>query len=66
VADRPVVQRIIALLDGDHQLAARLISEMGTNPLTTFVRLLLQEERRQLDDRGRRFDGIVDDNQCKR
>jgi hypothetical protein len=61
-----VVERIIALLQGDHRLAARLISEMQSTPLTTFVRLLLEEERRQHDGPGRYLDGLVDDNQCKR
>jgi hypothetical protein len=61
-----VVDRIVALLQGDHRLAARVISEMQSTPLTTFVRLLLKEERKQDDDRRRGLDKIIYDNQCKR
>jgi hypothetical protein len=53
------------LLDGDHALAAKLIAELDTNPLTTFVALLLQEEKKQAGS-GYGSDNLFYDNQCKR
>jgi hypothetical protein len=54
------------LLDGDHTLAAQIISEMGSNPVTTFVTLLLTEEQKQGGGTQPGSSGLVDDNQCKR
>jgi len=51
------------LLDGDHTLAAQVITELDSNPLTTFVTLLLKEEKNQA---GPANDNVVDDNQCKK
>jgi len=60
-----VVDQIINLLGGDHALAARVVAEMQTTPLTTFVTLLLQEEKKQTQG-GTGQDSVVYDNQCKR
>jgi hypothetical protein len=53
------------LLDGDHTLAEQVISEMSSNPLTTFVTLLLTEEQKQAAG-AQGAPGVVDDNQCRR
>jgi hypothetical protein len=42
-----------------------VIAELGTNPLTTFVTLLLIEEKKQAGS-GYGNDNLVYDNQCKR
>jgi hypothetical protein len=44
-------------------LAGQVIAELDSNPLTTFVTLLLKEEHKQS---GSTKDGLVDDNQCKK
>ncbi len=60
------MDRIISLLDGDHALAAKLMLELDTNPLTTFVSLLLAEEKTELDAGKAKSGGLIDDSQCKR
>ena len=60
-----MLDEIIALLGGDHAMAAQVIAELQTNPLTTFVTLMRQEERKQAEG-GAGLDGVVYDNQCKR
>ena len=53
-------------MDGDHALAAQVIAEMETNPLTTFVSLMLKEEKKQAEDDKKATGAVVDDTQCKR
>jgi len=60
-----LADQIAQLIDGDHALAAQVIAEFDTNPLTTFTTLLLQEEEKQASD-GKGLDNLVDDNQCRR
>jgi len=55
----------VALLEGDHALAAGLVAEMSTNPVTTFVTLLLTEEKKQAAD-DKAPAAVIDNNQCKR
>jgi len=62
----PVVEQIVALLEGDHALAAQVITEMATSPLTTFTTLLLKEEQQQAEELKTGIPNVVDDNQCKR
>ncbi len=60
-------EKIADLLVGNHALAAQVISEMDTNPLTTFAFLLLKEEAKQADDKGKKkgLDNVTNDTQCK-
>jgi len=60
-----LLDRIIELLGGDRPLAAQVIAELDTNPLTTFVTLLLKEEKKQAEG-ATGNDNLVYDNQCKR
>jgi len=59
------VDQVAALIDGDYALAAQVVAELDTNPLTTFTTLLLQEEEKQASD-AKGLDNLVDDNQCRR
>jgi filamentous hemagglutinin family protein len=59
------VDQIAALINGDYALAAQVVAELDTNPLTTFTTLLQQEEEKQ-DADGKGLDNVVDDNQCRR
>ncbi|MDB5874417.1 MAG: hypothetical protein JWQ07_3859 [Ramlibacter sp.] len=62
-----MVDQIIALLGtGDRALAAEVISTLGTTPVTTFVTLLITEERKQAEDANKGVDNVVYDNQCKK
>jgi hypothetical protein len=57
---------LVALLDGDHAKAGEVISQMSTNPLTTFVTMMINEEKKQAGDDKKQSNTMVDDSQCKR
>ena len=69
-----MVEQIVDLLkgldpldDAGTALVARVVTEIGTNPLTTFVTLLVQEEKTQAAQDSRKLPAnVVDDSQCKR
>jgi hypothetical protein len=46
----PLVDKIIELLQGDHETAQQVVAQLDTNPLTLFTTLLLREEKQQADD----------------
>jgi hypothetical protein len=46
----PLVEKLVDLLEGDHDTAQQVVAQLDTNPLTTFTNLLLLEEKKQADD----------------
>jgi hypothetical protein len=41
----------VELLGGDHEVAQAVVAQLDTNPLTTFTKLVLNEEKQQAQEK---------------
>ena len=60
--------QITALLDGDQALAEKVVAELTSNPLTTFVTLLVKEQEKEKDEADadhRKGEVVIGDQQCR-
>lgn len=45
------VEKLVEVLGGDHAVAQQIVAQLDTNPLTQATTLLLQEEKKQVDEK---------------